>query len=97
MIKSSVTFIVIIRGSLLTTVFIPSLHNAIQIVQDQLSDVVKFICLESAVCAESNGLKPKLASQTLTSHMNMLRFVAIEAVKEQSIRAGNVYLFSRLK
>lgn len=90
MIKSSVTFIVIIRGSLLTTVFIPALHNAIQIFEGQLSDMVKFVCLESIVCAKSYRFKPKLTCHSLTTHMNTFGFTAIEAVKEKSIRPRDV-------
>ena len=53
--------------------------------EDQLPNTVQFICLESIVCAESYGFKPKLTSHSLTTYMNMFGFAAIEAVKEKQV------------
>jgi hypothetical protein len=82
MIESSVTVIVTIRGSLLTTVFLPRLQNTIQIIEDNPSNPVKLPRREAVIGAQDNGVQPELAGHSITSYMDMPGFIAIEAVKE---------------
>jgi hypothetical protein len=88
-IVSSVTSIAIMRGSLFATVFIPGLQNAIQIIEDYPSNVVKVSWRKAVVGAKDNGFQPKLARHAFTAHMHVLGFVAIKAVKEKPVWARN--------
>jgi len=80
-IESSVISIAAIRGSLFATVFIPRLQNTVQIIEDDPSDSVKLCGREAVVGAKDDGFQPKLARHAFTTHMHVLGFVAIEAVK----------------
>lgn len=84
-IASSVTWIAMIRGSLLATVLLPCLYNTFKIVENGPSDLVEFLCRKPVVSAQSNRVQPELADLSVPSHMHMLRFVAVETVKEEPV------------
>ena len=42
------------------------------------------------VSSQGQRIKPKLARGPIPLHMNVLRFVAVEAVEEDPVRAGDV-------
>ena len=57
---------------------------------DEFPNDVEFLWRKAAILAEINRLQPKFANQFIPLHMDMFRLAAIEAVKEESIRAGNI-------
>src|SRR6266446_7868820 len=86
---SSVTSSVTMRGSLLAAMFIPSLPNTVHIVDDDLPDAVQFLCREAVVVRQDNGFEPEFADGPVPAHMDVPRFVTVEAVEEEPIRARN--------
>jgi hypothetical protein len=54
---------------------------------DKFPNDFEFLWRETAVFAKANGFEPKLANQFITLYMDMFLLPAIEAVKEQSVRA----------
>jgi hypothetical protein len=66
-IASSVTFSVTIRGS--STVLMPNLDNLCQPLNDQLPDLVQFLCAEAIISRKRNRFKPKLAGTAITLHV----------------------------
>src|ERR1019366_6263874 len=85
--ESSGTSSVTMRGSLLAAMFIPGLPNTVQIVDDDLSAAVQFLCREAIIVRQDNGFEPELADGPVPAHMDVPRFVTVEAVKEKPIRA----------
>jgi hypothetical protein len=69
--------------------FIPGLLNTVQIVEDDLPDAVQFLCREAVVVRQDNGFEPEFADGPVPAHMDVPRFVTIEAVEEEPIRARN--------
>jgi hypothetical protein len=84
---SSVTSKVTMRGSLLATVLIPCLPNAVQIVNDDFPDSVQFLCRKAIVIRRNNGFKPEFANNSVPAHMDVRPFVTVEAVKEKPMGA----------
>jgi hypothetical protein len=68
---------------------IPSLIDLGDIFNDQATYFVELLRCKSIVSRQRNGFKPKLAGLSLALDVNVWRLVAIEAVKVESIRAGD--------
>jgi hypothetical protein len=58
---------------------------------NEFSNGVKFLRRKAPILAKTNGLQPKFAKEFISLHMDMLRLTAIEAVKEELIRAGDIF------
>jgi hypothetical protein len=58
---------------------------------DEFSNDVEFLWRKAAILAEINRLQPKFTNQFIPLHMDVFRFAAIEAVKEEAIRARDVF------
>ena len=86
---SSVTSSVTIRGSLLAAMFIPGLPNMVQIVEDHLPDAIQFLCRETVIVRQDNRLEPEFAYGPVAAYMDVARFITVEAVNEEPIRARN--------
>jgi len=43
------------------------------------------------IASEFNRLQPELTHYSLTLHMNMHSLIAVEAIKEEYVRAGNIF------
>src|SRR5438105_4681876 len=86
---SSVTSSVTMRGSLLAAMLIPGLPNSVQIVEDDLPDAVQVLGREAIIVRQNNGFEPEFADGSVSAHMDVPRFVTVETVKEEPIRAGD--------
>jgi hypothetical protein len=58
-------------------------------VDDHLPDAIQFLCRETIIVRQDNGFEPKLADGAVAAHMNVPRFITVEAVKEKPIGARN--------
>ncbi len=58
---------------------------------DEFSNDIKFLRRKAAILAKTDWYQPKFANQFIPLHMDVFRFAAIEAVKEEAIRARNVF------
>jgi hypothetical protein len=57
---------------------------------DEFPNDVELLWRKAVILAEVNRLQPKFAKQFIPLNMDMFRLAAIEAVKEESIRAWNI-------
>jgi hypothetical protein len=85
MISLLVTRTLWIRGSLLATVLMPRLHDLRVVYPDQPSDATQLPGVESVIPRQPQRLQPELARLALALDVNVRRFDAIEARKEQSV------------
>jgi hypothetical protein len=58
---------------------------------DEFSNDVEFLWRKSAILTEIDRFQPKFAYQFIPLHMDMLRFAAIEAIKEEAIGAWDIF------
>ena len=87
--RLSVTSMLVIRGSLPAAVFIPSLIDESQIVKDELADSIQLLSAKPIVRRQHDRIEPELTRLSLPLGVNMPRFLAVEAVEEESIRADD--------
>jgi hypothetical protein len=59
----------------------------LQVIENDLPNAVQFLGRETIIVRQSDRFEPELANGSVSAHMNMPRFVAIEAVKEKPIGA----------
>jgi hypothetical protein len=85
MISSSVTRISSMRGSLLTTVFMPCLQNESAICLNHAPNDGQLSGAKSMTASQPKRLKPELASLALTLDVYMGRLAAVETCKEEPI------------
>lgn len=90
---SLVTVTVSARGTSRSTpeVFIPSLHELHVMTPDDFVDSTEFCSIEATASLQPDRIEPELGDLVLTLDVNVLRFIAIAGVKEQSIRAYPEY------
>src|ERR1039458_5977838 len=69
---------------------IPSLQNRLLVKCYLGTDLIQFSPRKTVVAAQRQGREPVLADPLLTLNVYVLRFVAVEAVKEKPIWSGNV-------
>jgi hypothetical protein len=70
-------------------VFIPCLPNTLQIVDNNFADAVQFLRGEAVIVAQDDGFQPEFADGAIPTHVDMLRLITVETVKEQPIRTRN--------
>jgi hypothetical protein len=58
---------------------------------DEFSNDIEFLRRKAAILAKTDWYQPKFTNQFIPLHMDVSRFAAIEAVKEEAIRAWNVF------
>jgi hypothetical protein len=91
MISSLVTRTLLMRGSLLAAVFIPSLYNDNQMRLNDSSNNVQLPGVEAMIPSQAERLKAELAGLVLTVDVDVRRLIAVKAREEESIRAGNPF------
>jgi hypothetical protein len=64
---------------------IPCLHKRIAIGADDRSDRAELPGRKPVVLAQSYGFEPEFADKFLALNVDMLRFIAVEAVEEESV------------
>jgi hypothetical protein len=79
-----------IRGSALTAILIPSLQNNSQIKSNQPTHAIHLVRREALISCELNRLRPEFADRLLSLNVNVFRLIAIETVKEKTIRPGYI-------
>ena len=90
---SLVTVTASARGTSRSTpeVFIPSLHELHVMIPDDFVDSTEFCSIKATASLQPDRIEPELGDLVLTLDVNVLRFIAIAGVKEQSIRAYPEY------
>lgn len=88
MISSAVTRTAWIRGSVLTTVFMPCLQNVGVMYLDDPPNDVQFACAEAVAARQPERLKPELACPALPLDVHMWRLATVEAGEEEPVWAG---------
>jgi len=58
---------------------------------NEFSNDVEFLWRKTAILTEINRFQPKFANQLIPLHMNVFRFTAIEAIKEEAIGAWDIF------
>ncbi len=92
MISSSVTWMSNSLGSIsLTAMLIPCLQESIPIGADDLSDCIELPRGKTVVLVQSYGFKPELTDKLITLNVNMLWFIAVEAVEVESVWSCNTF------
>ena len=88
--RSSVTSIVMIRGSLRVTMVMPCLQDVLAVVQNHGPDTVQFAGGKSMIRAQGHWGQPKLAYHALAAYVDMWGFLAIKTVEEKAIRTWDI-------
>src|SRR5262245_11248589 len=89
MMLSRVTLRVTILGSLLATVLIPGLVNALGHQANDVSNAVQFRRREAPIIGQGHRFQPELAGLAFPAHMDMPRFITVKAVEEDAVRSGD--------
>jgi hypothetical protein len=58
---------------------------------DEFSNDIEFLWRKAAILAKTDWYQPKFTNQFIPLHMDMFRFATIKAVKEEAIRARDVF------
>jgi len=80
---SEVTLMLRIRGSVLTTMFMPRLNDDLIISRNQPPNQVQLPRVKAMITGKLYGFQPKFTVSSLAPYMDVDRFVAIEAVEEE--------------
>ena len=75
----------------MTAVFIPRLHDRSFIIHNNFSYRIEFARRIPMITGQRHRLQPVFANRVLLLRVHMPRFVAIKAVKEEPIWAGNIF------
>jgi len=82
---SEVTLMSRIRGSVLTTMFMPRFNDDLIVSRNQPPDDVQLPRIKAMIVGKLYGFQPKFAVSSLAPYMNVDRFIAIEAVEEKPV------------
>jgi hypothetical protein len=72
-------------------VFIPSLHKLYVMIPDDFVDSTELCPIKATASLQPDRIEPQLGDLVLTLDVNVLRFIAIACVKEQSVRTYPEY------
>ncbi len=86
MISSSVTSILLMRGSVVAAMLIPALYYSNPVLADQLGNQTKFDRVESVIIRQRHGVQPEFADAALSLRVHVTRLRAVQAVKVQLVR-----------
>ena len=80
---SEVTLMSRIRGSVLTTMFMPRLNDDLIMTRNQPPNDVQLPRTKAMIIGKLYGFQPKFTVSSLAPYVDVDRFVAIEAVEEK--------------
>jgi hypothetical protein len=58
---------------------------------DEFSNDLEFLWRKAAILTEIDRFQPKFANHFIPLHMDVFRFAAIEAIKEEAIGAWDIF------
>jgi len=58
---------------------------------NQAPDLVELMRSEAVISSKGKWIEPELAGGAVPLHMDVLRFVAVEAVEEEPVCTGTVF------
>src|SRR2546426_12136004 len=90
-INSSVIETSLTLASVLTAMLTPCLLNFVQVCLNHRSNLVKLSSRETMILSQRNRLNPELTDHSFSSDVDVRRFVAVEAVKVEPMRTGDVF------